>query len=152
MKIEIKSVVKWALPIAGAIFLQSCFLYAVYGIYRTVQDINNVLTLVNSSLTRIQTVVNEGKDLKRAAKDGTLIASLAEKIPNLVQKEVNRAFNEKINGLSKDLKLSSLDFSRNAEAENLAGATKSFNDMANTFNRFGDLMTEMDQTATQGGS
>jgi hypothetical protein len=147
-----KRVVKLILPLVGVFLLQSCFLYAVYGLYRTVQDINYVLTMVNTSLTRIRTVVNEGKDLNRAAKDGTLITSLAEKIPTLVQKEVSRAFNEKINLLSHDLKLSSLDFTRNAVAENLLGATKAYNDMAGTFNRFGDLMSEMDQAATQGGS
>lgn len=145
-----KTVLKYTLIVLSAILLQSCFLYAVYGVYRTIQDINNILTLVNTSLVRISTVVNEGKNLKRAADDGTLIASLAEEIPKLIKVEVERRINEKINGLSADLKLSALEFTRNAVEENLAGAKKAYNEMAETYNRFGDLLDEMGQAAGQG--
>ena len=145
-----KPVLKYTLIVLSAILLQSCFLYAVYGVYRTIQDINNVLTLVNTSLLRINTVINEGRDLKRVAKDGTLIVSLAEEIPKLIQVEVEKRIKEKINRLSADLKLSALEFTRNAIEENLSGAKKAYNEMAETYNGFGELLDEMSRAASQG--
>jgi hypothetical protein len=129
------------------LFLQSCFLYAAYGIYRTIKDINGALTTVNSSMTKIQSVLKEGKDLKRAAADGQLISTLADKIPTLIQGKVEQATKDKINNLSGNLKAASLDFTKNAAAENLAGANQAYNNMATTYNQFTNLMTELSPTA-----
>ena len=131
-----------------AIFLNSCFFYAAYGVYRTIQDINGALSMVSNAMTDIRTVLKEGKDIKRAAKDGKLISSLADRIPTLIQSQVERAARSKINALSSDLKLASLALTRCAEAENLVGANRSYNDMADTVNRFSGLMTDLSQTTT----
>ena len=138
---------KYLIVLACALTLQSCFFYAAYGVYQTIRDINSALAAVNNTMTNIRTVLADGKDLKRAAEDGKLISSLAEKIPTLIQDQVERKVTDKINTLSGALKLSSLDFTKNAVAENLTGARHAYNDMADTYNRFADLMSEMDETA-----
>ena len=130
-------------------FLQSCVVYTAYGLYRTITDINATLTLINTSIVRIQGVVNEGENLKQAVDDGTLISSLAEKIPSLIQSEVERVTREKIELLSGDLALSSLDFTQNALVENLSGARKAYDDMAATFNRFTGLMNDLSNSIAE---
>jgi hypothetical protein len=117
-----------------------------YGLYRTLSDINDTLTLVNHSMTRIQMILNEGKELKRAAEDGRLVGTLAEKIPSLIQNEVVHETKEKIKTLSGNLKLSSEDFVQSAVAEELAGAKKAYNDMAGTYNEFTGLMSDLSET------
>lgn len=104
--------------------------------------------MVSDAMTNIRTVLKEGKDIKRAAKDGKLISSLADRIPTLIQSQVERAAKNRINALSGDLKLASLAFTRYAEAENLAGANRSYNVMADTVNRFSELMTDLSRTTT----
>ncbi len=138
---------KYLVVIVCALFLQSCFFYAAYGVYRTIRDINSALSVVNNTMTNIRTVLEEGKDLKRAAEDGRLISSLADKIPTLIQDQVERKVQDKINILSGELKTSAIDFTRNAVAENLIDARRSYNDMADTYNRFADLMSDMSDTA-----
>ncbi|GAB6193657.1 hypothetical protein [Desulfocastanea catecholica] len=131
----------------AVLFLHGCAVYVAYGLYRTVMDINQTLTLVDNSLIRIQGVLNEGKNLRRAAEDGKLISTLAEKIPSHIQDEVELVTKEKIATLSGALKLSSLDFTESAQEEDLPGATKAFNDMSATYNDFTDLMNELSDTA-----
>ncbi len=125
------------------LFLQSCAVYVAYGLYRTITDINASLTLVDNSILRIQGILNEGKNLKRAAEDGKLISTLAEKIPSLIQNDVTLATREKIVKLSSDLKLSSDDFTKNATAEDLPGAKKAYNDMTTTYDSFTGLMNDL---------
>lgn len=125
------------------LLLQSCAVYVAYGLYRTISDINATLTLVDTSITRIQGVLNEGKNLKRAAEDGKLISTLAEKIPSLIQKDVALETKEKIVKLSGDLKSSSDDFTEKATAEDLPGAKKAYNDMTTTYDSFSGLMDEL---------
>jgi hypothetical protein len=117
-----------------------------YGLYRTIRDINDILSLVNNSIVKICMVLEEGKELKRAAEDGKLISTLADKIPSLIQNEVIGATKEKIKMLSANLKISSLDFTKNAIAEDLAGAKKAYNDMAATYNEFTGLMTDLSES------
>jgi hypothetical protein len=133
----------------AALFLHGCAVYVAYGLYRTVMDINETLTLVDSSLIRIQGILNEGKNLRRAAEDGKLISTLAEKIPSYIQDEVEIVTKEKITTLSDALKLSSLDFTESAKEEDLPGATKAFNDMSSTYNDFTDLMDDLSDTAVK---
>jgi hypothetical protein len=142
-----KVIRKCLILLVCALFLQSCFFYAAYGVYRTIRDINSALAMVNNAMTNVRTVLAEGKELKRAAEDGKLITSLAEKIPTLIQNQVEQAAANKINALSGDLKLSSIDFTQNAVAENLTGARHAYNDMAGTYNRFADLMSDLSETA-----
>lgn len=141
-----KSVHNFLLLLTGVLFLHGCAVYAVYGVYKTVTEINQTLTQVDHSINKIQRVLNEGKDLKRAAKDGKLISTLAEKIPTLIQKEVEHQTQEKIKTLSGALKLSSLAFTKSAEQEDLPGAKKSFTDMTNTYNNFTNLMSDLSDT------
>jgi hypothetical protein len=143
MKVYLKPVAALLL----ALSLQSCFVYAAYGVYRTIRDINGALVMINSSLGNIRTVVSEGKELKRAAEDGRLIGSLAQKIPTLIQEQVEGKVKEEIHTLSGNLHASALDFARNAEVENLAEAKHAYNEMADTYNRFADLLSEMSDTA-----
>ena len=138
-----QSIQRYFPALLALLLLHGCAVYMAYGLYRTIQDINQTLTLVDGSIGRIQMIVNEGKDLKRAAADGKLISTLAEKIPTLIQKEVELATKEKIETLSLALKLSSLAFTKNATEENLSGATKSYNEMAATYNKFTGLMDEL---------
>ena len=138
---------RYILLIAVLMFVHGCAVYAVYGLYKTVTEVNTALTQVDSSINRIQRVLNEGKELHRAAEDGKLITTLAEKIPTLIQDEVELAAQEKIKTLSGALQLSSILFTRNAEEENLNGATKSFNDMKTTANEFADYMNELSDSA-----
>jgi hypothetical protein len=93
--------------------------------------------------------MNEGENLKQAVDDGTLISSLAEKIPSLIQSEVERVTRDKIEQLSGDLTLSSLDFTQNALVENLSGARKAYDDMAATFNRFTGLMNDLSNSIAE---
>jgi hypothetical protein len=140
---------KKIIPVVLAmLLLQSCFFYAAYGILRTINDINYILRTINTSMTTIQTVMKEGKDLKRAAKDGQLVATMAEKIPGLIRKQVDKAVNEKINLLSGDLRTSALNFTKHAIKENLKEAHQSYNQMVDTYNRFTDLMTDLSQAAS----
>ncbi len=141
-----KRISSYILLLAGLIFVQGCAVYAVYGVYKTVTEINTALTQVDSSMNRIQRVLNEGKDLHRAAEDGKLITTLAEKIPTLIQKEVERAAQEKIRNLSGALRVSSMLFTKNAKEENLNGANKAFNDMTTTTNEFANFMNELSET------
>jgi hypothetical protein len=134
--------------ILAALLLPACFFYAAYGVLRTIQDISMILRTINSSMTNIQTVMKEGKDLKRAADDGKLVATLAEKIPGLIRNQVEKAVSDKINLLSGDLKTSALNFSKHAVEENLKGAHQSYNEMADSYNRLTDLMTELSETAS----
>ena len=130
----------------GVLLLQSCALYAAYGIYRTVKDINGTLTMVSSSITRIQGVIKEGKDLKRAAEDGKLIATLSEKIPSMIQKQVEQATKDKIQLFSGDLKTASLDLAKNAIKEDLTATTQSYNNMVNVYNQFSGLMNSLEES------
>jgi len=136
------------LLLAVLLFLHGCAVYAVYGVYKTVTEVNTALTQVDSSINRIQRVLSEGKELHRAAEDGKLITTLAEKIPTLIQNEVERAAQEKIKTLSGALQLSSILFTKNAEEENLHGATEAFNDMTTTTNEFADYMNELSDSVT----
>ncbi|TKB23260.1 hypothetical protein FCL47_23155 [Desulfopila sp. IMCC35006] len=137
------SVRKYLVLLLTMLLLQSCAVYVAYGLYRTVTDINATLTLVDKSITNIQGVLSEGKNLKRAAADGKLISTLAEKIPSLIQKDVALATKEKIVKLSGDLKFSSDDFTNKATAEDLPGAKKAYNDMTTTYGSFTDLMNDL---------
>jgi ABC-type xylose transport system permease subunit len=141
-----KRIPSYILLLAGLIFAQGCAVYAVYGVYKTVTEVNTALTQVDSSINRIQRVLNEGKELHRAAEDGKLITTLAEKIPTLIQKEVELAAQEKIRTLSGALRLSSILFTQNAEQENLKGANKAFNDMTTTANEFTNFINELSDT------
>lgn len=143
-----KVILKWPLLLIGLCLLHGCAVYAVYGLYQTVTEINQTLTLVNNSITKIHSVLDEGKDLNRAVEDGKLISTLAEKIPSLIQNEVELATKEKITTLSNGLKLSSLDFTKNAEAGDLLGAKKSYNTMTSIYNEFTDLMGDLSDTIT----
>ena len=144
---QMKTIQKYIILFVCALFLQSCFFYAAYGVYQTIRDINSALFMVNNAMNNIRTVLTEGKALKQAAEDGRLITSLAEKIPSLIQDQVERAVSDKINVLSGDLKLSSIDFTKNAVAEDLVAARRAYNDMADTYNRFADLMSDLSETA-----
>jgi hypothetical protein len=137
---------KWLILIIGGIFLHSCVVVMAYGLYRTIRDINDILSLVNNSIVKICMVLEEGKELKRAAEDGKLVGTLADKIPSLIQNEVIDATKEKIKMLSANLKIFSLDFTKNAIAEDLAGAKKAYNDMVGTYNEFTGLMTDLSET------
>jgi hypothetical protein len=141
-----KSIYLRPLLLAGMLLLHGCAVYAVYCLYKTVTEINQTLTAVHSSITRIQGVLDEGENLNRAAEDGRLISTLAEKIPTLIHNEVEVATKEKITALSDDLQLSSLDFTKHAVAEDLLGAKKSYNEMSATYNKFTDLMDDLSDT------
>lgn len=138
-----RSTRKYLVLLITMVFLQSCAVYVAYGLYRTVTDINATLTLVDKSITNIQGVLNEGKNLKRAAADGKLISSLAEKMPSLIQKDVALATKEKIVKLSGELKLSSDSFTDKATAEDLPGAKKAYNEMTTTYSSFTGLMNDL---------
>lgn len=129
--------------------LQGCAVYAVYGLYQTVSEINTTLTRVDSSIARIERVLKEGKDLHRAAEDGELITTLAEKIPTLIQQEVEIATKEKITALAGDLSLASRLFTTTANEENLPGAQQAFADITATSDTFSNLMTELSESFPQ---
>jgi hypothetical protein len=137
------------ISLVAIILLQGCAALVVYDLYRTVSDINQTLTQVDSSIQRIQGVLKEGKELKRAADDGRLITTLAEKIPTLVQKEVERQTQKKIETLSLALKVSSIVFTTSAEKEDLPGAEKAYGEMTDTYNSFSDLMGELSGDLSQ---
>jgi len=144
-----KMIFKRVIPVLlTAMLLQSCIFYAAYGILRTIQDINMLLRTVHSSMTTIQTVLKEGTDLKRAAKDGRLISTLAEKIPGLIRGQVEKAVSDKIGLLSGDLKTSALNLTKHAVDENLKEAYQAYNEMADTYNKFTELMADLAQTAS----
>ena len=134
---------KYLVLLITMLFLQSCAVYAAYGLYRTVTDISATLTRIDNSIVRIQQVLDEGKNLKRAADDGTFISTLAEKIPSLIQNEVELVAKEKIEKLSSALSLSSLDFTKNALAEDLSGARKAYDEMSDIFAKFTGLMSDL---------
>ena len=127
----------------GAIALQGCVFFAAYGALRVVAEINSTLEMVEASLNTIQTVLEEGDRIHRAARDGELVAVLAERIPGLVQDRLEQAVTEKINRLSGDLKTAALEFVVGAVAEDLRGALGAYNRMADTFNRFSELMDDL---------
>lgn len=135
-------------PIVFLLFLQSCALYAVYGTLQTINNINNVLNMVCTSMNTIHAIINEGTNLKRAAEDGKLISTLAERIPSLIVEPIEQAVKEKIHMLSDDLKTSAINFTQNALEENLPGAIEAYNRMSDTYNRFSDLMVDLEQTAS----
>ena len=144
-----KMIIRKCIPVfLATLLLQSCFFYAAYGILRTIQDINMLLRTVHSSMTSIQTILKEGNDLQRAAKDGKLISTLAEKIPGLIRGQVEKAVSDKIGLLSGDLKTSALNLTKHAVDENLKEAYQSYNEMADTYNKFTELMTDLSQTAS----
>lgn len=134
---------KYLVLLLTMLFLQGCAVYAAYGLYRTITDISATLTRIDNSIVRIQKVLDEGKNLKRAADDGTFISTLAEKIPSLIQNEVELVVKEKIENLSSALSLSSLDFTKNALAEDLSGARKAYDEMSDIFAKFTDLMSDL---------
>ncbi len=138
-----QSIRKYLVLLTTMLLLQSCAVYVAYGLYRTVTDINATLTLVDTSITNIQGVLKEGKNLKRTVADGKLISTLAEKIPSLIQKDVALATKEKIVRLSGDLKRSSDDFTNKATAEDLPGAKKAYNDMTIAYGSFTGLMNDL---------
>jgi len=138
-----KSISKSLSVLLLVLLLNGCAVYAVYGLYRTVNDITQTLTQVDDSINRIQGILNEGKELKRAAEDGKLITTLAEKIPTLIQKEVERRTKEKIETLSLALKVSSIVFTKTALAEDLPGAKEAYGEMSDTYNEFTGLMDEL---------
>jgi predicted PurR-regulated permease PerM len=141
-----KRISSYILLLTCLFFAHGCAVYAVYGVYKTVTEVNTALTQVDSSINRIQRVLSEGKELHRAAEDGKLITTLAEKIPTLIQNEVEHAAQEKIKTLSGALRVSSILFTKNAEEENLSGANKAFNDMTTTTNEFANFMNELSDT------
>ena len=47
-----------------------------------------MLDTANSSITRIGRVLDEGKEIEKAADDGNLLTALAEEIPALVRDQV----------------------------------------------------------------
>lgn len=49
---------------------------------------------------------------------------------------------------SDDLKTSAINFTRYALEENLPGAIQAYNSMSDTYNRFSDLMVDLEQTAS----
>lgn len=130
-------------------FFQGCAALVVYDLFQTVNDINRTLTQVDSSIARIQGILQEGKELKRAADDGRLITTLAEKIPTLIQKEVERRTQEKIETLALALKVSSIVFTASAQDEDLPGAEKAYGEMTETYNSFTDLMGELSDEISQ---
>ena len=146
-----KSINKSLVLLIAGLFLHSCAVYVAYGLYRTVRDINDTLGLVNNSIVKIRSVLDTGKDLKRAAEDGRLVGTLADKIPSLVLDEVALETREKIKTLSGNLKLSSVDFVQNAVAEELTGAKKAYNEMTGTYNEFTGLMSDLSETLPQAG-
>lgn len=139
---------RYLLLFVGVLLLHGCAVYGVYGLYKTVTDINTTLTQVDNSINRIQRIVHEGRELHRAAEDGKLITTLAERIPTLIQNEVEIATKEKIASLSGDLKMASILFTKSAEEENLPAATKAFDEMNTTSDKFADLMSELSDTVT----
>ena len=130
--------------IAFSLLLQSCALYAVYGTLQTINNTNNVLNMVNTSMNRSHAIVSEGTNLKRAAEDGKLISTLAERIPSLIVEPLEQAVMDKIHMFSGDLKTSAINFTRNALEENLTGAMQAYNIMTDTYNRFSDLMVDLE--------
>jgi hypothetical protein len=138
-----KSMTKWFAIFVCIFFMQSCAVYAVYGVYRTIRDINTLLVTVNGSITNIRTILDEGKDLKRAAEDGKLISVLAEKIPTLIKNQVEKETKVKIDTLSGDLKGAALALVKGAAAENLNEAVGAYNTMVNTYNQLNDLTNDM---------
>jgi|GEM_PF-3460244 len=135
-------------PFVFFLFLQSCALYAVYGTLQTINNVNNVLNMVCTSMNTIHAIISEGTNLKRAAEDGKLISTLAERIPSLIVEPIEQAVKEKIHMLSDDLKTSAINFTQNALEENLPGAIEAYNRMSDTYNRFSDLMVDLEQTAS----
>jgi hypothetical protein len=96
-------------------------------------------------------VLDEGKELRRASEDGRLVGTLAERIPSLIQNEVEQATREKIETLSGNLRLSAVAFTKNAAAEELTCAKKSYNEMAGTYNEFTGLMNDLSENIPQAG-
>jgi hypothetical protein len=129
-------------------FLQSCAIYAVYGTLQAINHINNVLNMVCTSMNTIHTILSEGTNIKRAARDGELIRTLADRIPGLVAGHFEQAVAEKINLFSGDLKTTAIAFTQHAVDENLAGARQSYNTLSTVYNRFSDLLVELERAAS----
>lgn len=64
------------------------------------------------SVIRSSAILSEGEDLKRAAEDGQLISTLAEKIPALIVRQVEKKTRVKIETLSGDLRGQPSNWSR----------------------------------------
>ena len=125
------------------IALQGCAFYAAYGALRVIAEVNSTLEMVENSMRAIQSVLEEGNRIHRAARDGELVAALAERIPGMVQDRLEQAVTEKINRLSGNLKAAALEFVVEAVAEDLRGALGAYNRMTDTFNRFSELMDDL---------
>ena len=144
--ISMKKIYKSLVVLTAALFIQSCFLFAVYGTLRTINDVIRVLNTVNSSMTTIRTVLDEGQNLKRAAEDGRQISYLAERIPGMVKNRFEKAVTDKIDLLSGDLKTTAVALTKHALEENLGEAIKTYNNMNRTYNEFSDLMNDLAQS------
>lgn len=141
-----QSIRKWLIPFLCGILFPSCALYAAYGVYHTVKDINSTLTTINQSMAKVKAVIKEGKDLNRAAEESKLIGTLAERIPAYIRNDVEAGTKEKIKILSGDLNLSAGDLTENLTTENHKGAVKAYNGMSDTYNRFTELMTDLSKS------
>lgn len=129
----------FSLTIIGGFFLASCALLGAYALVQTVRDINNTLTAANNSITRIGQVLDEGKNIKRAAEDGRLLTTLAAKIPALVRDQVEQPVREEVGKLAANLRASSEGLSKMLSCEDMVGSKKAYNDVIRNYNDLVDF-------------
>ncbi|MBF0119611.1 MAG: hypothetical protein HQK79_12300 [Desulfobacterales bacterium] len=123
-----------------AFFFQSCVLLTGYALIQTLRDISTFLNNVNDSMNKIKGVIDEGKELKRAADEGRLLTTLAEKIPGYVRNHVEKPMREEIEKLSGDLKINSMELTKNLLGENVYGSVESYGKVVKSYNNIVDFV------------
>ena len=133
------------LTVVLGLVLQGCFIFTGLALINTLRDINTTLNLVYTSIHTIRAILDEGKDIKRAAEEGTLVATLADRIPTLVRGMVEESVRQRIGILSLDLKGAALDLTAKSLAEDLTGARKACDNMTKIYDEFVALTDELSE-------
>lgn len=133
----------WVAAASAGLLLQGCFILAGYALIRTASDIISILNTVNNTMERIRVILDEGKEIKRASKEGRLIATLSKRIPNLIRDQVEKPVRREIEKFSGNLRAAALDLAVKSLAEDLIGANKAYNNMANVYNEFAAYMNDL---------
>ena len=135
-----------SLSIIGGLFLESCALLAAYALIQTVRDINNMLDTANSSITRIGRILDEGKEIEKAADDGNLLTALAEEIPALVRDQVEQPIREEVGKLATNLKETSTALTKMLLCEDIVGSKNAYANVIRSYNDLVDFANSYNET------
>jgi hypothetical protein len=131
------------LTLVLALLLHACMVLGGLALIHTVRDINDVLDLIFTSMRTIRTILHEGKEIQGAAKEGGLIAALADRIPTLVREGVEESVRQRIGNLSGDMKGAALDLRAKSLAEDHTGARRAYSNLLKIYDEFLDLCDEL---------